>query len=301
MCVRQEILALYNTEVFFDEPISKHTHYKLGGKAKYFACPKTVKDLYELLFIANTEGVKYFILGNGSNVLASDNGFDGIIICTKYLDFINIENDKARCFSGVKLSTFLTTLKDNCLSGLEYLAGIPATIGGATFMNAGAHGGCISDRVVSVQTICDGKLKKYYSNECDFSYRNSSFQRNNEVILSVDFLLEKSDYEICKSKLEHFYKLRKYLPKKNNCGCIFKNPIGTYAGKLIEQAGLKGATIGGASVSSEHANFIETSDGATSIDVYKLINYVKDVVYKEYNVKLIEEVKFLGDFNDSNG
>ncbi len=296
MGVKSELDTLYNTNILFDEPLSKHTYYKLGGNARIFAYPKTFKDLSELIFIAQNWGLKYFIIGNGSNVLASDSGFDGVCICTKFLDGINIENDKIRCCAGVVLSNLLSVLKDNCLSGLENLAGIPATVGGAVFMNAGANGGEISDKIISVQTLKDGRLKKYRQNECEFSYRNSIFQKNGEIILSVDFALEKRDYDECFNKLKESKRNRINMPTRNNCGCVFRNPLNAYAGELIERAGLKGYSIGGATVSKEHANFILTNINAKSMDVYNLINYVKNSVKDKFNVDLLEEVRFLGDF-----
>lgn len=296
MGVKNEILTLYNTEILFDEPLSKHTHYKLGGKAKFFTLPKTVKDLNEIIFIAKTENLRYYVLGNGSNVLASDDGFDGVVICTKYLDKITVEDDKVSCASGVKLPVLLSLLKDNCLTGLEQLIGIPATVGGATYMNAGANGVQISDRIISVQTLSDGRLKKYKKSQCGFNYRDSIFQKNDEIILSVNFSFDKAEYQTCSDRLSENFNLRKKFPTRNSCGCIFKNPLGAYAGELIEKAGLKGFSIGGATVAEEHANFILTSENTRANDVYKVINHVKNTVKSKFNVVLREEVKYLGDF-----
>jgi UDP-N-acetylmuramate dehydrogenase len=198
---------------------------------------------------------------------------------------------------GVNLQRLIKFCSDNNLSGLEALSGIPATVGGAIVMNAGAFGKNISDRLVSVETLYNGKINKYYKDQCKFGYRTSRFLGKKEVIVSATFKLVETEKELILAGIEAYKDLRKSIqPTGRSCGSVFKNPSGTTAGKLIDSLQLKGYKIGGAKISTEHANFIITEGKATATDVKKLIDYVKKKVLDAFNIELKEEIEYVGEF-----
>lgn len=296
MGINHALIFTKDAEILFDEPMGKHTTYRLGGKAKYFVTPKTQKALINLLNIASEYDIPYFVLGNGSNLLVSDKGYKGLIINTKGLNNYRITDNFLTAECGVNLNKVILSLKDRGLSGLENLYTIPSTIGGAVCMNAGAFGSQIADCLKVVCVYKDGEVRYYDKCDCDFSYRNSIFQKNNGIIFSASFILNRSSPQEILDKIKCVIEKRKNLPKERTCGSVFRNPNGDFAGRLIESLSLKGFRSGGAQISNVHANYIVASNGAKALDVYNLITYVKDRVYKEYSIKLIEEVKFLGEF-----
>ena len=296
MGIKDALISTKDAEILLCESMAKHTTYRLGGKAEFFATPKTQKALIALLNIAIEYNLPYFILGNGSNLLVSDNGYKGLVISTKGLNNFRITDNFLTAECGANLNKVIFSLKDKGLSGLENLYGIPSTIGGAVVMNAGAFGYQIADFLRVVSVCKDGKVKFYDKTDCDFSYRNSIFQKNNEIILSASFILKRSSKEDVLEKIKNVIEKRKNLPKERTCGSVFRNPNGDFAGRLIESLSLKGFCCGGAQISTKHANFIVAGNDAKAKDVFDLINYVKEKVYKEYSIKLIEEVKFLGEF-----
>lgn len=277
---------------------AKNTTYGLGGAAEIAYYPENLQEacaLTEFLLKTNKE---FCVIGGGSDILASDSGYEGAVISTKKLDKIRYSNGYLYCQSGVKVSKLLSFCKERGLSGLEYLAGIPATVGGLAFMNAGISCRHIEQDIVSVY-IFDGKLRKLSNVDCKFSNKHSTMRDIKCLILSMKLKIEQKSSEIVKQNIDYYLSRRSALPKGRSCGCIFKNPDNvTSAGKIIEMCGLKGYKFGCARVSCGHANFI-INNGCSSSDIYSLIKYVKSEVYKKTRIALEEEVVYIGKFNDS--
>lgn len=272
-----------------DQPLKNYGTYGTGGIAKIVVFPKNQTQLKSCL----TD--ECAVIGNGSNVLFSDKGYSGALIVTKEVNEIEVRGTTVIAEAGVSLAKLRECCELNCLSGLEFTEGIPATVGGATCMNAGCFSKSLSDVISYVVTN-----KRIYNNtDCQFAYRSSIFTDNGgkEAILRVCFLLKPSESDVIEAKLEKFKKLRKSSqPHGKSCGSVFLND-GYFAGKLIDQANLKGYKIGGAKVSQKHGNFI-INEGGTSSDIYKLIKHIKRVVYEVHGVKLKEELKYIGNFDD---
>lgn len=286
-----------HAKVFYDEPMKKHTAYGVGGNARYFAEVDSLYSLNELVLFAKSHKLPYKILGNGTNVLVSDGGYNGLILCTTRLDDVFFVRDEIHAMAGASLNKVIKFARAHRLSGLEALSGIPATIGGAVVMNAGAFGHNISDKITTLETLCNGKIKKYDKSECGFTYRGSRFLGKKEVVVSVNFRLKESDREIITAGIKSFSELRCSIqPTGRSCGSVFKNPKPETAGRLIDKAGLKGLTIGGATISERHGNFIITNSKACATDVYELIQYIKKKINDEFGIELKEEVEFVGEF-----
>ncbi len=284
------ILDGLSIEYLRDVDLSKYCTYGTGGKGKIMVFPKSFEELKACLDC----DMPAVAIGFGSNLLFSDYGYDGVIVNTSKINKIEIRGSLIVAQSGAMLSKVSETAEYNCLSGLEFTEGIPATVGGAVCMNAGCFSKSVSEYVSYVVTN-----KAVYNNaSCNFSYRSSIFDKNNnEVIYSVGFVLKPSEIDIIESKKERFKKLRKSSqPHGKSCGSVFLND-GYFAGKVIDVAGLKGYAIGGAKVSEKHANFI-INTGKSSNDIYKLIKYVKNKVYETQNIKLKEELRYVGRFDD---
>ena len=273
-----------------DVLLSRYCTYGTGGVGKIMVFPK---NLEEVKVCTDCE-MPIVPIGFGSNLLFSDYGFDGVIVNTSKMNKIEIRGSLIIAQSGALLSKVSENAEYNCLSGLEFTEGIPATIGGAVCMNAGCFSKSISEYVSYVITN-----KRAYNNaDCSFAYRTSAFDRaNGEIICSVGLILKPSEIDIIESKKERFKKLRKNSqPHGKSCGSVFLND-GYFAGKVIDFAGLKGFSIGGARVSEKHANFI-INTGKSSADIYNLIKYVKNKVYETQNIKLKEELRYIGRFDD---
>lgn len=279
---------------------SENTTYGLGGNAIAAYLPKTpyeAKVAYDRLTVNR---IPFKILGNGSNVLVSDKGFDGAVISTKKLKgIIRLADNKLLCLAGTKVGELLAYCKTHGLGGLEYLYGIPATVGGAAYMNAGVSGFCIGNDIESVR-VYDGKVRVLSRENCKFAYRHSTMRDINAAILSIIVNVRPISGTEIDERITYFKERREHLPKGRSCGCVFKNPPGVSAGYLIENAGLKGFRVGGAFVSDKHASFI-INDGGTAADVKKLIGYIKVKVFEKFGVLLEEEVVYIGEFNDFNG
>lgn len=285
-------------KVFSDYKKKNLTSYGVGGSVKYFSEPTTFNQFRLLVDFANSLSLRFKVLGNGTNVLISDKGFDGLIISTKKLSDLFYKNGKIFCASGVPLSKMVNFLLNENFTGFEGLNGIPATVGGALVMNAGAFGYTISDYLLTVDLLVDGKLHRVDRSDCKFTYRDSQFRKENQVILSAEFDFPKGDSkEKSLELIKNFDRARTCSqPRGKCCGSVFKNPNLSFAGKLIEQAGLKGFRMGGAYVSLTHSNFILTDKNATATDVYNLIKFIKTTVKNKFNVLLSEEIEFIGDF-----
>lgn len=276
---------------------SRHTTYGAGGKCKVAYFPKTEGQAAELFKELSGQKEKFFVLGRGSNILASDAYYNGSVISTQNLNGIKTVKDAIICQSGVTVSQLLKFCQINGLSGLEFLAGIPASVGGLTLMNAGAGGKYISDVLIGC-TVFDGKLRNFLNKSCNFGYKYSTMHDINCIILSSVFKVERTSGQYVENNISKYLKNRSLQPKGKSCGCVFKNPEGYSAGKLIEECGLKGYRLGGAEVSRAHANFI-INNRATAQDIYNVIQYVKSVVFNKFGIMLNEEVVYIGEFNDT--
>ncbi len=297
MGLENRIKDIYDLNCVFNQPMKKKTSLGVGGNAKFFASPKSLFALSSVVTAARACKVKYKIIGYGTNLLVSDKGFDGIIITTADLSDVFLKQDKVFASCGTSLKKLADFAAQNSLSGFERLAGIPATVGGAICQNAGAFGVSMADVVSEVQTVCCGKIKNRSAENCAFGYRKSVFKGRKEIIVSATFALNRGDFQTIKERSEYYLDKRKTLqPQGRSCGSVFLNGEDYKAGKLIEEAGLKGYSVGGASVSLKHANFISVNSVATAKDVYELIARVKNTIKEKFGVQLKEEVEFIGEF-----
>lgn len=279
---------------------SENTTYGLGGNAIAAYLPRTVYEAKLAFDRLTLNGIPFEILGNGSNVLVSDKGISGAVISTKKLrSIIRLDKNRLMCLAGTRIWELLSYCKNNNLGGLEYLYGIPATVGGAAYMNAGVNGMAIGDDIESVR-IHDGKTRIFTREMCDFAYRHSTMRDIKALILSIIVNVCESSAQEIEERITYFRQRRSHLPKGKSCGCVFKNPDGVSAGYLIENAGMKGYRLGGAYVSDKHASFI-INDGGSANDVKALISIVRNKVFEKFGVLLEEEVVYIGEFNDFNG
>ncbi len=284
--------SLIKGEVLIAHPLAKETYFRIGGQANV-VIPADRNDLKLLMKFLFDREIDYRVLGNGSNLLVSDQGVSDLVIKLKELDRIEIKGEKVIAAAGAKLPVLARKSGKAALSGLEFAAGIPASVGGAIIMNAGAYGGDIAQVVKKVETITvTGKEKSYTTQDINFSYRDSYFKDSDEIIVAAEFALTAANKEEIKEKMEEFLTKRKASQPLSlpNAGCVFKNPKDDSAGRLIDIAGGKGMKVGDAMVSQKHANFIVNIGSATASDVLELIEQVKDLVYNDSGVKLEEEV-----------
>ncbi|MBU0471825.1 MAG: UDP-N-acetylmuramate dehydrogenase [Nanoarchaeota archaeon] len=277
--------------------LSKKTTLRIGGKTSFLKVD-SIDSIIKSVSLLKELKIPYIILGNGSNILFSDIGFYGVIIHPS-LNFIKVIDNRVEAGSGFSLSKLSKICLDYGLSGLEFAEGIPGSVGGAVVMNANAFGKSVSDCLKSVKVITSGgSLKTIYSRDSNLGYRQSFFRDKNMLIISAIFNLKKNPKEKIKSKMNKFSKLRKDMqPCNSSAGCVFKNPVNNLAGKLIEKAGLKGLSVGGAMISKKHANFIINSENASGEDVLSLIRLVRKKIYEFYKINLELEVVII----DKNG
>lgn len=280
------------------EPLKKHTTFRIGGNADYFVAPADKEQLAELISRLTSNDIKYYILGNGSNVLAPDEGYSGVIIYIgENLSKIEVRDEKyIFAEAGAMLSKTAKTALEHSLTGMEFAAGIPGSIGGAVTMNAGAYGGEIKDIILEA-TLCDkaGNIFKLTGDELMLSYRHSIIQERDFVVLDCLFKLEKGEEDkIRKLMSELSMKRREKQPLEYpSAGSTFKRPEGYFAGKLIDDAGLRGYTVGGAQVSEKHCGFVVNKGNATSKDVKELMQYVSDEVFRQFGIRIEPEIKML--------
>ncbi|MDR1917969.1 MAG: UDP-N-acetylmuramate dehydrogenase [Christensenellaceae bacterium] len=278
-------------------PLSQKTTFRIGGNARYFVTVPTANALFRLLSALNFLEQKYFIIGLGANILADSSGYNGVII---KLGFNKITHNDEFIYAdaGAKLGVVANYARENGLSGLEWCVGIPATIGGACFMNCGAFGKSMEDVVAMVDVIYDGEIKTLTNKEIAYSYRHSIFQDRPMIIIGAYLKMTKGDPEQIGAAMKEILIKRSNHPKEPSAGSVFLRPYdGFYVGKEIEKLGLKGHTVGGAKVSDEHANFIINNGGATSDDVLNLIDEIKTKVKSATGVELRHEIKLLNNDN----
>jgi UDP-N-acetylmuramate dehydrogenase len=281
-----------------NEPLSAHTSFKTGGPADIFAEPNGEDGLIRALRILKRADIEPLILGNCTNVLFADEGFDGVIVCIgSALSEINIEGETLTAQAGARLSEIANAAARAGLSGFEALSGIPGTLGGAVFMNAGAYGHEIKDIIVAVRAYdaANGEIRAYELDELELTYRNSRFQRSGEIILSAKFNLAPRSEDEIRADMSEYSKLRreKQPIELPSAGSFFKRPEGYYAGALIEEAGLKGAGEGGAQVSPKHAGFIVNMGGATTDDIMRLMKRVQGTVRERTGITLEPEPRII--------
>jgi UDP-N-acetylmuramate dehydrogenase len=284
---------LNNSLIKLNEPLSKHCSYNTGGPARYFAAPKNIKDLMAVWQFIVSNSIKYQFIGNGSNVLFDDRGFDGIIVTLKNLNrYCIADGEYVMAGAGMMLDEVVEFSLFTGLGGMEDLSGIPGTIGGAVFMNAGAFEREMKDIVEKVSVFEEGRGFALYSKEAGFAYRKSNLE--GKIVLETVLRLKKSSIDAMIRRQTILDKRKSKQPLEYpSCGSVFKRPEEGYAGKLIEDCNLKGFAIGGAKVSEKHANFIVNFNSATSSDIKELIYYVKKVVYEKTGIMLEEEVKII--------
>ena len=283
-----------------DEPMSRHTTFRVGGTADLYLTPDSIEQLISLIELFKQHKTEYYIIGNGSNILVGDRGIRGAVIeIGKEIGEISIDGDIITAEAGVLLSKLAAAAAKNGLSGLEFASGIPGSLGGAVYMNAGAYGGEMKDIVREVRYLDEsGRVCTVSGAECDFAYRRSCFTDTDKIILSAKLKLTHDNPDEIRTRINELTAKRvaKQPVDKASAGSTFKRPEGYFAAALIEECGLKGYTAGGASVSEKHSGFVVNNGGATAKDVCDVISHVKETVKAMKNVNLETEVKFLGEF-----
>ena len=280
-----------------DLDMSLYTSFKTGGKADLAVFPESPEELRSFIEAFHKNGIEFITLGNCTNVLVSDEGIRGAVLFTSGLKGLSLEDNIITAMSGSLMSETASFAARHSLSGMEALNGIPGSVGGGVYMNAGAYDGEVKNILVSVDTIDrQGNLKSYAAEETSLSYRHSIFSENGETIVKARFALSEGEEKEIRSRMSDYNARRreKQPLEYPSAGSTFKRPEGYYAGALIEQSGLKGASIGGAMVSEKHCGFIINKGSATSADVKNLIEHVRETVYQHFGVMLDPEIKMIG-------
>jgi UDP-N-acetylmuramate dehydrogenase len=295
MVTLSDIKQFFRGYIAINEPMSKYTSMRVGGPADYYVEPADKQDLVEIAQYFQKNNYPYLMLGRGSNMIISDEGIRSAAInLESSLSNVALQGELVVAEAGAHWSKFVDFCIQQELEGVEMLAGIPGSVGGCIVMNAGAHGGETADHVVEVEVFRDGRIQTVKKEQADFSYRHSGFGK--DIVLSASFLLPRGDKE------ELIKRRREFILKRNttqpltlpNSGSMFKNPQGTYAAKLIEQAGLKGKRVGNAQISEKHANFIVNLGEAKASDVVTLVDLARRTVHQNTGVLLELEVKLVG-------
>ncbi|MFG6120523.1 UDP-N-acetylmuramate dehydrogenase [Thalassobacillus sp. B23F22_16] len=281
-----------------DEMLRDHLYTRLGGKADFFITPTTYEEIQNVVKFSKEEDVPFTLLGNGSNLIIKDGGIRGIVINLKHLDKISSEGNTVVAQSGARIIDASYYALEQHLSGLEFACGIPGTVGGALYMNAGAYGGEIKD-VLDYAYVVDkeGNLVKRLASELDLDYRTSNIPDNGDIVVEATFNLKPGNYEDIKAVMDDLtYKRESKQPLEYpSCGSVFKRPPGYFAGKLIQDSKLQGTNIGGAEVSTKHAGFIVNKNNATTSDYIALIEHVQKTVKEKFGVDLEREVRIIGE------
>lgn len=284
--------------VQLEEPMAKHTTFRIGGPAQVFVTPRSVEELGQVVLAVNNSKIPYFVVGHGSNLLVSDRGIQGVVIqlYNNFADF-TIDGGKVYAKAGVMLNRLGNAVRDAGLTGFEFAAGIPGTLGGAVMMNAGAYGGEMKDIVTAVQLMDgQGNLFEKSGEEMEFSYRHSIIEEKGYIVIGATLTLQEGDIGEITAKMEELALARKTKQPLEypSAGSTFKRPEGYFAGKLIMDAGLRGYAVGGAQVSEKHCGFVVNRGGATAADVLRLMEDVQHKVYDKFQVQLEPEVRFVG-------
>lgn len=292
--------CLGSDNVKLQEPMSKHTTFRIGGPADFYLCPHSTKEVQQTIQICKEENLPYFILGNGSNLLVSDKGYRGAIIqLWKNFSDISVKDCCITAKAGALLSKVAAEALEEGLTGMEFASGIPGTIGGAVFMNAGAYGGEMKDIIKEVKVLDDqGEVRVLSNEEMKLGYRTSIVKEKGYTVLSAVLQLKKGEVSVIRETMEDLKNRRtsKQPLDMPSAGSTFKRPEGYFAGKLIMDSGLRGFSVGGAQVSEKHCGFVVNKGGATAEDVTALIREVQRRVKEKFGVELETEVRFLGEF-----
>jgi UDP-N-acetylmuramate dehydrogenase len=298
--MNQDITAIrmvFRGELLQQEPLSKHTSLKVGGAADIFAIPRNVEDLQRLVKVLDKQQIPRIVIGGGYNLLVRDGGFRGVAISLeKIRDFSVRQGDEVRAEAGGRNIDLARLAEAHGLAGLEFLVGIPGTVGGALRMNAGAHGGEIFDHLVSLEILDDDGLHTYDKKTLNYGYRYLQLEPN-KIIITANFKLEPGNREMISTAMDTCLRKRRdaQMVKFPNAGSFFKNPAGHAAWQLIDEAGLRGITVGGAQVSEAHSNFLVNRGGAKAADFLHLAAIVKEKVFAASGIQLEEEVRITGE------
>ena len=293
----EELTSLSRSHLMENEPMEKHTTFKIGGPARWFLDAGCEEDVERALSIAKTHGLPAIVIGRGSNLLVADRGLDALVIeIGNGMSQIHVDGCSVTAQAGARLSVLSQEAARHGLSGLEFAAGIPGGVGGGTAMNAGAYGGQMSDVLTNVRAIEDGRIVDIPAQDMELGYRQSRILKRNGVVLSASFALTPDDPARITERLQELNRRRREKQPLSfpSAGSVFKRPEGYFAGALIEGAGLKGCRIGDAMVSPLHAGFIVNVGHATAEDVRSLIEHIQNTVYQKDGVRLETEVRMLG-------
>lgn len=298
--INKLISIVGESNVFPDEPMKNHTTFKVGGKADFVVMPENEEQLLTVLRLAKSENVPVTVVGNGSNLLVGDGGIRGIVILiSRKMSNVTFDETAVTAQSGILLSQLAAKIAAKSLTGFEFASGIPGSLGGAAAMNAGAYGEEMSG-VISDITYVDAEngVKTISAKDCNFGYRRTFFTGTDYIITKCTLKLKRGNPDEIRAKTEELRsrRLSKQPLDKPSAGSTFKRPEGYFAGALIQQANLKGFSIGGAKISEKHAGFIINDGGATAADILKLVKYTQKTVEEKFGVRLEPEVKIIGDF-----
>ncbi len=292
-------MELPEEQVLTDESMARHTTFRIGGNADVFVLPASIEEFLAVLKLTKRYSVPLTVLGNGSNVLVRDGGIRGAVVSFgKPFSYIEMEGAHIKAGAGAMLGTVSLFAANHALSGLEFAVGIPGSLGGAVFMNAGAYDGEMSQVISEVTAVTpEGEIRRYRTKEMDFSYRHSVFQQNGHIICEIELTLRESKAAAIQEKMAEFTRRRmeKQPLDKPSAGSTFKRPPGFFAGTLIDEAGLKGFTVGGAQVSGKHAGFVINKGGATAADVLSLIEEIQRRIEEKNGIRLTPEIRIIGE------
>lgn len=290
-----------SSQVKTKEPMRLHTTFRTGGPADYFVMPRNEETLAASIAFCKNNQIPYYVIGNGSNLLVSDKGFQGVIVqLAQNQNAVAVNGCTIRAQAGALLSAAASAALSASLTGFEFAAGIPGTIGGACVMNAGAYGGELKDVLVSVRVLDkDGQIHQIPAEDMELGYRTSRIAAREEIVLSAEILLAHGNADEIRARMQELARARreKQPLEYGSAGSTFKRPEGYFAGKLIQDAGLRGFQIGGAAVSEKHCGFVINKDNASSADIYRLIRHIQQEVQNQFGVMLQTEVKLLGSFS----
>ena len=292
--IKEELAGI---EILFNEPLKQYTYTKVGGAADYLAFPRNQYELKRIVTFANAQDIPWMVLGNSSNIIVRDGGIEGFVIMFDHFHDIRVNGYVIEAEAGAKLIDVTHVARYHSLTGFEFACGIPGSIGGAVYMNAGAYGGEIAHILQSCKVLTpEGEIKTLTAEELAFGYRHSKIQETGDVVISAKFALAPGNYDQIDqemARLTHLRELKQPL-EYPSCGSVFKRPVGHFAGQLISEAGLKGHRIGGVEVSEKHAGFMINVDHGTAKDYEDLIAHVIATVEKSSGVTLEREVRIIG-------
>lgn len=297
--LKQELVSLVGDDAIkTEEPMKNHTTFRIGGPARYFITPKTTKELADVIALCRNTQVPFIVIGNGSNLLVMDKGWRGAVISTEHLKNASVSHTSIWAEAGITLARLARLAQDASLTGMEFAAGIPGTLGGALVMNAGAYGGEMKDILLWADVLApDGSIHRKTVAQLELGYRTSRIQKEGYVVLAAQLSLKEGDQTAIKRKMDDLARQRKAKQPLEypSAGSTFKRPPGYFAGKLIDDAGLRGFQLGGAAVSEKHCGFVINKAQATAEDVLSLCSEVRRRVKERTGVELELEVKILED------